>query len=463
MNKDNLPGLTYLDERPFAEGGFAKVYRGAYTSHVGSIAVAVKVMEYGVPSGEAPGGESTPQESTKEDFPTQIERSGEGCVGSSAPRAGDRVGDGDGDRPREEDGPSLSRKFGEDVMQRSGENGNNRDRSLARAAKREADIMQRLKHPNVITYLMHHTGSVGGKESAAQAKYAARAETRWQTTLVTAFCIGGSLRQVLRDPEIVTRSKRINNAAAQRCIVGQIATGMSYLHSLFIVHGDLKASNVLLHPDLSRPSRWLAKIGDLGTANVLAPPLTFNTVARINGTVTHMAPELLREKRSSYASDVYAFAMVLWEIAAQGASAFPGVTPVNVIVAVVRHDLRPRFPIDTEPVIEQLAIRCWCADHAARPSFDDLVASVEREWLVGETSSLLASSGASLSRGLAVGSQERRRASNSYRSRVEGKRAPCESGCDSAADLPSDVSSDLPLSTGSLMSMEVSKFLTMAV
>ena len=36
---DQLPGLKYLDDRPFAEGGFATVYRGAYTSERGSIAV----------------------------------------------------------------------------------------------------------------------------------------------------------------------------------------------------------------------------------------------------------------------------------------------------------------------------------------------------------------------------------------------------------------------------------------
>jgi serine/threonine protein kinase len=29
--------------------------------------------------------------------------------------------------------------------------------------------------------------------------------------------------------------------AAQRCVGGQIATGMTYLHSLGIVHSDLKA------------------------------------------------------------------------------------------------------------------------------------------------------------------------------------------------------------------------------
>ena len=51
--------------------------------------------------------------------------------------------------------------------------------------------------------------------------------------------------------------------AAQRCVGGQIATGMAYLHSLGIVHSDLKAANVLLHPDptAARPSKWLAKVG----------------------------------------------------------------------------------------------------------------------------------------------------------------------------------------------------------
>jgi serine/threonine protein kinase len=34
----------------------------------------------------------------------------------------------------------------------------------------------------------------------------------------------------------------------------------------------------------------------------------------MQGTLTHMAPELLLHRRASKASDVYAFAILLWEL-----------------------------------------------------------------------------------------------------------------------------------------------------
>lgn len=304
--------------------------------------------------------------------------------------------------------------------------------------------MQQLKHPNVVAYLMHHTGAVGGTNEAANP---VQGEIPWQTTLVSEFCIGGSLRQVLRNPELVGAAKHIDIAMEVKCIVGQIATGMSYLHSRGVIHGDLKASNVLLQPDLSRPSHWLAKISDFGTANILAPPVTRTALSRINGTVTHMAPELLKDKLSSFQSDVYSFAIVLWEIATKGGSAFAGITPVNVIVAVVRHDLRPRFPSGIDPALECLAKNCWCADPASRPSFDDIVKMVEQEWNVEEANLHLASG----------------EAANIYRAEEEARRLPCDNrgGCDSEIlSGYSDASSEMPLSTASVMSMEVSKLIS---
>jgi len=54
VDKENVPGVVYLDDMPFAEGGFAKVYRGAFNNDGFSIAVAIKQMTYSLPEGETP-------------------------------------------------------------------------------------------------------------------------------------------------------------------------------------------------------------------------------------------------------------------------------------------------------------------------------------------------------------------------------------------------------------------------
>ena len=88
--------------------------------------------------------------------------------------------------------------------------------------------------------------------------------THWKTYIITEFCIGGSLRDILRQPNMVAATKQVRSSAAQLCIAAQVVEGMTYLHSIGVVHNDLKASNVMLHPSGEMHCRWSAKIGDFG-------------------------------------------------------------------------------------------------------------------------------------------------------------------------------------------------------
>jgi serine/threonine protein kinase len=386
VDEKNLPGVAFLDDRPFARGGFAKVYRGAYENpEEGSVAVAIKTMTYRAREGDL---------------------TATGLVSGS-----DAAGP-----------PSPSRR----------RSSRSRDLDLAKVAREEAELIHGLHHANVVACVMHHTGKLeeDGEETAS------RGFARWRTVIVTEFCAGGALSQVLRHPELVAQSKRVRNFAAIKCIAGQIVAGMTYLHARGIVHGDLKASNVLLHPDPSRrrPSRWMVKIADFGTACVLPPDCDAVVRRNVNGTISHMAPELLKDKLASRALDVYAFAMVLWEMAAQGARAFAGITLVNIIVAVVRHDLRPRFPLVTHDPLRALASRCWRANPHERPDFEEIASDV-KAWRVdnAEMPTQLAQTRALASS--ATGANRRW-------SSVERE------------DAESDVSSEMPLSTGSIRSME---------
>ena len=388
VDEKNLPGVAYLDDRPFARGGFAKVYRGAYENpEEGSVAVAIKTMTYRVREGDL---------------------TATGLVSGS-----DAAGP-----------PSPARR----------RSSRSRDLNLAKVAREEAELIHGLHHANVVACVMHHTGKLDedGEETAS------RGFARWRTVIVSEFCAGGALSQVLRQPELVARSKRVRNFAAIKCIAGQIVAGMTYLHARGIVHGDLKASNVLLHPDPSRrrPSRWMVKIADFGTACALPPDCDAVVRRNVNGTISHMAPELLKDKIASRASDVYAFAMVLWEMAAQGGRAFAGITLVNIIVAVVRHDLRPRFPLVTHDPLRALASRCWRANRHERPDFEEIASDV-KAWRVddAEMPTQLAQTRALTSS--ATGANRRW-------SSVERD------------DAESDVSSEMPLSTGSIRSMEAS-------
>ena len=198
-----------------------------------------------------------------------------------------------------------------------------------------------------MSHIMDHTGPSTDPADIAEATIREDGEaehdpspgktSRWKTYIITEFCIGGSLRDILRQPELVAATKQVRSSAAQLCVLKQVVEGMKYLHSIGVVHNDLKASNVLLHPSSETNCRWSAKIGDFGIARRIPPGAACVPLDIMNGTVSHMAPELLNDKFMSRATDVYSFEVLLWEIAAQGETPFSGIDAVDVAAAVVKH------------------------------------------------------------------------------------------------------------------------------
>jgi serine/threonine protein kinase len=122
----------------------------------------------------------------------------------------------------------------------------------------------------VVSHVMDHTGPSNDDPDTKSERNAnidtshLGPLTHWKTYIITEFCIGGSLRDILRQPNMVAATKQVRSSAAQLCIAAQVVEGMTYLHSIGVVHNDLKASNVMLHPSGEMHCRWSAKIGDFG-------------------------------------------------------------------------------------------------------------------------------------------------------------------------------------------------------
>lgn len=87
------------------------------------------------------------------------------------------------------------------------------------------------------------------------------------------------------------------------------------------------------------------------------------------GTATHAAPELLQHGRMTTASDVYAFAIVMWEVAA-GQEVYPDMTALQIIVHVMQSNGRPEMPSHCPPALAELITRCWDTDPHLRYTRD---------------------------------------------------------------------------------------------
>eukprot|EP00210_Caulerpa_lentillifera_P003153 g3013.t1 len=194
---------------------------------------------------------------------------------------------------------------------------------------------------------------------------------KYETWIVLEYCDGGSLAEAIRNGELSpgqdTSSSKLWNVAKTAL---EIAGAMNYLHSVRIIHGDLKPGNVLLKKDASDPRGFICKVCDFGLSKFLAEDSHIETFTC--GTVTHMPPELLNEGKLSSASDVYSFGVLLWEILT-GKKPFVGKTQPEIILSVVNKQMRPKIPANAPEEFTKLIQSCWNHDYNQRPAFTQII------------------------------------------------------------------------------------------
>lgn len=210
---------------------------------------------------------------------------------------------------------------------------------------READILSKLHHPNVVAFY----GVVQDGPGATLAT-------------VTEYMVDGSLRHVLlRKDRHLDRRKRL-------IIAMDAAFGMEYLHSKNIVHFDLKCDNLLVN--LKDPLRPICKVGDFGLSKIKRNTLVSGGV---RGTLPWMAPELLNgsSNKVSEKVDVFSFGIVLWEILT-GEEPYANMHYGAIIGGIVNNTLRPTIPSYCDLEWRTLMEQCWAPNPAVRPSFTEI-------------------------------------------------------------------------------------------
>ncbi|KAJ7855370.1 kinase-like domain-containing protein [Mycena leptocephala] len=148
---------------------------------------------------------------------------------------------------------------------------------------REALIWRQLAHPNVLPFF---------------GVYYLEA----RLCLVSPWMENGNIKKFLE----------INKpATGVRLSMVSISIGLQYLHKENIIHGDLKAVNILVTP-LGR-----ACIADFGASAITHTMTLLFTTSSANGrggTARYQALELFQGGQNHFGSDVYAFACVCYEI-----------------------------------------------------------------------------------------------------------------------------------------------------
>ena len=117
----------------------------------------------------------------------------------------------------------------------------------------------------------------------------------------------GSLQELLDNIRRSLTPAGFNDTHKQIIITG-IAYGLKYLHSLEILHRDIKPGNILLDKN------YYPKITDFNLSKKMNPEDRTNQSRTGVGTPNYMAPEIITEVGYEKPVDVYAYGILLYEV-----------------------------------------------------------------------------------------------------------------------------------------------------
>ena len=210
--------------------------------------------------------------------------------------------------------------------------------------KCDAKVMALLgKHPNIISFYGF-------------------AHNHPETTIVTALAKNGSMYDYLH--------KYGNKPGLEQSLkwTRHIAYGMAHMHSLELVHRDLKSSNILFTNSME------AQICDFGTARPM-PNTTY--ASKTKGTFRWMAPEVANEDAISMMCDVFSFSMVVWELIEHNVP-FHDSTDFKASKRIDSGE-RPPFLSAWPKYLADLIEAGWSHNPHDRPTFLDILNSLENE------------------------------------------------------------------------------------
>ena len=180
--------------------------------------------------------------------------------------------------------------------------------------------------------------------------------------MVMTYAQNGSLRQHLNNN---FNSLNWNNKLQSLWF---IAGGLKVIHSMGLIHHDFHCGNILHHKNVDGDLRSL--ITDLGLCKP-AGEAPQKSNKQIYGVLPYVAPEVLRGKEYTQASDIYGFGIIAYEICT-GFPPYHDIAHDEFLAIKICNGLRPKSNYKIPQLILDIIQQCWDADPLKRPEAVEL-------------------------------------------------------------------------------------------